>query len=51
VVGLQPGRVVSATVNALDEDEAGRLTGIAERARANGVPGVRHLDRDELRAI
>lgn len=36
---------------ALDEDETGRLTGIAERARANGVPGVRHLDRDELRAI
>jgi L-2-hydroxyglutarate oxidase len=36
---------------ALDEDEAGRLVGIAERARANGVPGVRHLDRDELRAI
>lgn len=36
---------------ALDEDEAGRLAGIADRARANGVPGVRHLDRDELRAI
>ncbi len=36
---------------ALDEAEAGRLTGIADRARANGVPGVRHLDRDELRAI
>lgn len=36
---------------ALDDDEAGRLIGIAERAQANGVPGVRHLDRDELRAI
>ncbi len=36
---------------ALDPAEAGRLDGIAERARANGVPGVRHLDRDQLRAI
>jgi len=36
---------------ALDEVERERLTDIAERARANGVPGVRRLDRDELRAL
>jgi L-2-hydroxyglutarate oxidase len=36
---------------ALDEAERGRLDGIAERARANGVPGVRHLDRGELREL
>jgi len=36
---------------ALDEVERERLGDIAERARANGVPGVRHLDRDELRAL
>ena len=36
---------------ALDAEEQGRLDGIAERARVNGVPGVRHLDRDELREL
>lgn len=36
---------------ALDEDEQGRLHGIAVRAKANGVPGVRHLDRGELREL
>ena len=36
---------------ALDAVEEGRLAGIEERARANGVPGVRRLDADELRAI
>lgn len=36
---------------ALDADERGRLHGIAERARANGVPGVRHLDSDQLREL
>jgi L-2-hydroxyglutarate oxidase len=36
---------------ALDEMERERLTDIAERAQANGVPGVRHVDRDELRAL
>ena len=36
---------------ALDAEEQGRLDGIAERARANGVPGVRHLDRGELREL
>ena len=33
---------------ALDEEERARLTAIAERARANGVPGIRILDRAEL---
>jgi len=36
---------------ALDADEQSRLTGIAERARANGVPGIRQLDAAELREI
>jgi (S)-2-hydroxyglutarate dehydrogenase len=34
---------------ALDDEERARLDGIAERARANGVPGIRLLDREELR--
>ena len=33
---------------ALDEEDRARLTAIAERARANGVPGIRVLDRAEL---
>jgi L-2-hydroxyglutarate oxidase len=33
---------------ALDDEERGRLTTIADRARANGVPGIRLLDRAEL---
>jgi L-2-hydroxyglutarate oxidase LhgO len=33
---------------ALDAEEEQRLDGIAERARANGVPGIRILDRAEL---
>lgn len=36
---------------ALDEIEESRLGDIEDRARANGVPGVRRLDRDELREI
>ena len=36
---------------ALDATEAERLTGIEERARANGVPGVRRIDAAELREI
>jgi L-2-hydroxyglutarate oxidase len=36
---------------ALDAQEQARLGGIADRARANGVPGVRHLDRSQLREI
>jgi (S)-2-hydroxyglutarate dehydrogenase len=33
---------------ALDEEERARLAAIAERARANGVPGIRVLDHAEL---
>ena len=36
---------------ALDNTDDARLDGIAERARANGVPGVRRLDRAELREL
>ncbi len=36
---------------ALDDIEAARLKGIEERARANGVPGVRRLDAGGLREI
>jgi L-2-hydroxyglutarate oxidase len=36
---------------ALDEVEESRLGDIEDRARANGVPGVRRLDGDELREI
>ena len=36
---------------ALDDTEAARLKGIEERARANGVPGVRRLDAAGLREI
>jgi len=36
---------------ALDQPERARLGGIRERAEANGVPGVRTLDGDELREI
>ena len=36
---------------ALDAAEAGRLGDIEARARANGVPGVRRVDADGLRAL
>ncbi|ANY06998.1 L-2-hydroxyglutarate oxidase [Pseudonocardia sp. HH130630-07] len=36
---------------ALDGTETGRLAAIEERARANGVPGVRRLSGGELREI
>ncbi|WEV78853.1 L-2-hydroxyglutarate oxidase [Janibacter cremeus] len=36
---------------ALDEAESSRLSDITERARANGVPGVREIGSDELREI
>ncbi len=38
-------------VVALDESELPRLEAIHERAGANGVPGLRMLDADELRQI
>jgi len=36
---------------AVDEDERARLHGLLERGRSNGVPGLRLVDRDELRSI
>jgi len=36
---------------ALDDVEEGRLGAIEEKARANGVPGVRRISGDELREI
>jgi L-2-hydroxyglutarate oxidase len=36
---------------ALDAEEEQRLDAIAERARANGVPGIRLIDRAELQAL
>jgi L-2-hydroxyglutarate oxidase len=36
---------------ALDETERARLHAIADRAEANGVPGIRHLDQGELREV
>ncbi|MCV2488311.1 L-2-hydroxyglutarate oxidase [Geodermatophilus sp. YIM 151500] len=36
---------------ALDAEEEQRLGAIAERARANGVPGIRIIDRAELREL
>jgi L-2-hydroxyglutarate oxidase LhgO len=38
-------------VVALDASELGRLRELERRAAANGVPGVRWVERDELRAI
>lgn len=44
---VECGKVVVA----LDAVETARLDGIAARARANGVPGVRMLDRDGLAEV
>lgn len=41
------GKVIVATT----EDELGRLERLFERGTANGVPGLRLIDADELRAI
>lgn len=46
-----PYRRIGKVLVALDDVEAGRLAGIEERARANGVPGVRRLSAGELREI
>ncbi|WNV74192.1 L-2-hydroxyglutarate oxidase [Geodermatophilus sp. DSM 44513] len=42
---------VGKVLVALDGAEEQRLGAIAERARANGVPGIRVIDRAELREI
>jgi L-2-hydroxyglutarate oxidase LhgO len=48
--GLLFDRVGKVLV-ALDAEEEQRLAAIAERARANGVPGVRVVDRGELHEL
>lgn len=42
---------IGKVVVALDDAEASRLSGIEERARANGVPGVRRIGAAELREL
>jgi L-2-hydroxyglutarate oxidase len=44
-------REIGKVLVALDQVEAGRLGDIEQRAKANGVPGVRRLDGYELREI
>ncbi len=46
-----PYEEIGKVLVALDDTEAARLQGIEERARANGVPGVRRLDAGGLREI
>ncbi len=46
-----PYQEVGKVLVALDGAEEQRLGAIAERARANGVPGVRVIDRGELREL
>ena len=46
-----PHREIGKVVVALDAAEEHRLGAIAERARANGVPGVRVLDRAGLQEL
>lgn len=42
---------IGKTLIALDEGEQQRLDAIIERARANGVPGIRIIDRAELNEL
>ena len=44
-------REIGKVLVALDEAERGRLTGIRDRAVANGVPGIRLIGPGELREI
>ena len=46
-----PYEEIGKVLVALDGAEQHRLDAIAERARANGVPGVRVIDRAELREL
>ena len=46
-----PYREIGKVLVALDAAEERRLDAIAERARANGVPGVRVIDRAELQEL
>lgn len=43
-----PYQEIGKVLVALDEQEAGRLGAIEDRARANGVPGVRRIGPQEL---
>lgn len=44
-------REIGKVIVAKDESELGRLGDLQDRARANGVPDVRRLDRQQLREI
>lgn len=46
-----PYQEIGKVLVALNEDESARLTGIEERARINGVPGVRRIGPRELKEI
>ena len=46
-----PYKEIGKVVVALDPAELGRLHAIAERARANGVPGIRMLTAIQLREV
>ncbi|MFL5817305.1 MAG: L-2-hydroxyglutarate oxidase [Conexibacter sp.] len=46
-----PYEACGKLVVALDEIELPRLARLEERAHANGVPGLRHLDATELRTV
>ena len=46
-----PYKEIGKVVVALDPAELGRLHAIAERARANGVPGIRMLTATQLRVV
>lgn len=46
-----PYREIGKVLVALDDAEAVRLSGIRDRARANGVPGVRLVDAAGLREL
>jgi 2-hydroxyglutarate dehydrogenase len=44
-------RASGKLVVAVDSSELGRLDALAERARANGVPGLRRVGEEEIRAF
>ena len=46
-----PYRLSGKVIVAADETECDRLHGLLQRGNANGVPGLRLLDRSELREI
>lgn len=46
-----PHEICGKVVVAVDESEIARLDALEERGRANGLQGLRRLDRDGLRAI